>query len=345
MKKYLMITGSYPPDICGVGDYTARFIDAADEKEWKLYYSSNWRLVSLKKKIREINSFECENIFMQYPTQGYGWSLLPQMLCLYYSLFTNKTFIVVLHELSQRSFKAKIASVLLLLANRVIFTNDFEKKYAIHYLPFFKHKYFTIRILPNIAPANFDNTHSWVERQYDVVYFGHLRPLKGLEDFFDAINTIQKRGIKTLKVAIIGQVLPEYQTYVSDLKSKYSSLQLDYYLSVSVEKVSALLNKAKIAFLPFPDGVSERRGSFLAAIYNGALVLTYRGPFVTESLNKICYFTTPHKAYSDIVSLLDTITDSTYKEKRNAIKDYIHNDLPNSWAEIVNLYKYVCKTI
>ena len=30
MKKKLMITGSFPPDICGVGDYTSCFMSSHD---------------------------------------------------------------------------------------------------------------------------------------------------------------------------------------------------------------------------------------------------------------------------------------------------------------------------
>ena len=40
---FLMITGSYPPDICGVGDYTKCFMDNANDS-WELYYSGTYQL-------------------------------------------------------------------------------------------------------------------------------------------------------------------------------------------------------------------------------------------------------------------------------------------------------------
>ena len=78
MKKKLMITGSFPPDICGVGDYTSCFMSSHDTgiENWSLYYSKEWSLKLLKKKISVLNSYNTESIFLQYPTQGYGWSLL-----------------------------------------------------------------------------------------------------------------------------------------------------------------------------------------------------------------------------------------------------------------------------
>lgn len=90
-------------------------------------------------------------------------------------------------------------------------------------------------------------------------------------------------------MAIVGQVLSEFESYFTDLKGKYKEVIIDYYLNETSDLVSCLLNNAKIVFLPFPDGISERRGSFLAAITNGALVVTYRGRFVTSSLECICF--------------------------------------------------------
>ena len=335
--KSLIITGSFPPDICGVGDYTACLINVANKEHWEVYYSSKWSLFDFKRKIKDINSYKCDVIFLQYPTQGYGWSLLPQLLCIYYSWFTKKKFVVVLHEFSQRTLKAKIASIPLLLANKVIFTNDFEREYSLRWFPFRKKAYHVIRILSNIKSAV--KLKEWEDRHYDLVYFGHIRPFKGLEDFYKVLDVIQKK--RKIKTAIIGQVLPEYTGYIEALKKEYSDLSIDYLLNNSAEEVSNLLNNAKIAFLPFPDGVSERRGSFLAAITNGTLVVTYRGPFVTSHLNNMCFFTNLKDAKQDILSLFDTYPNFGYYEKREVMDQYLSHELPNSWTEVLNLYTRV----
>ena len=338
MNKFLVITGSYPPDICGVGDYTSCLINAANKTTWHLYYSSKWGISTFQKKIKEINSFHCNKIILQYPTQGYGWSLLPQLLCLYYSWFTNKTFIVVLHEFSQRTIKAKLATYPLLFANKVIFTNDFEKKYAECRLPFCKKRYGTIRILSNIKPVKI--LKNWEERKYDIVYFGHIRPLKGLEDFLRTITTI--RESKFIKVAVIGQILPDFEDYLYDLKQQYSNVLIDYFLNNSAEHVASLLNDSKVVFLPFPDGISERRGSFLAAIANGALVMTYKGKFLTPHLKRICFFTSLQDAAEDLIKLLEEMTLPDYQSQREKSEEYFSKELPQSWNEITCLYEQIC---
>ena len=58
-----MITGSFPPDICGVGDYTSCFMSSHDTgiENWSLYYSKEWSLKLLKKKISVLNSYNTES--------------------------------------------------------------------------------------------------------------------------------------------------------------------------------------------------------------------------------------------------------------------------------------------
>lgn len=337
MKTKLMITGSFPPDICGVGDYVSCFISTQSAKDWALYVSDDWSLKLLLKKIREINAFHIDSIFLQYPTQGYGWSLLPQILCIYYVLFTRKKFVVVLHEFSQRSLKAKMATFFLFFANKIVFTNDFEKEYAKTFFPFIHKRFLVIKILSNIKSASI--LSNWSERSYDLIYFGHIRPNKGLEDVLETTELIQKK--RRLKVAVVGQVLSDFQLYFDDLQRKYSLNKIDYYLNKDSDVVSSLLNNSKLVFLPFPDGISERRGSFLAAIANGALVVTYSGRFTTSSLKRICYLTSLKSAATDIDQLLCTINNDIYKERLMLQEKYLLEELPQSWDDIVQLYNNI----
>lgn len=78
------------------------------------------------------------------------------------------------------------------------------------------------------------------------MYFGHIRPSKGLEDVFQVVLDLQRA--KTVKVAIVGQVLSEFESYFTDLKGKYKEVIIDYYLNETSDLVSCLLNNAKIVF-------------------------------------------------------------------------------------------------
>lgn len=336
-----MITGSFPPDICGVGDYTSCIMEAANKTKWDLFYSDDWRLLGFFRKISLIDKYDAETIVMQYPTQGYKWSMLPQLICLYYSLLTHKKTAVVLHEFSQRTWKAKLATCFFRFADKIIFTNEYEQEYAHKYWNFPSKKSTVIKILSNIKAAT--NVKTWNERTIDLAYFGHLRPYKGLEDFFAVASKIHK-SMDSIKIAVIGQILPEFETYFNSLLERHNLLDVDLQQNKTVDEVADLLNATKIVFLPFPDGMSERRGSFLAAISNGSLVVSYGGKFVTNDLRKIFVQTDCHNAPECIAQILQASNNKSYAEWQFKNRNYLQNNIPVSWQEIVILYEEFLKS-
>lgn len=323
----LIITGSYPPHICGVGDYTDRLMTTECAKTWQLYHSSDWSLSSLVKHIRAINKTQERTLNIQYPTQGYGWSLVPHLLSIYYSWFTRKRFSVTVHEQSQLSLKARWAQkIILLTANRIIFTNDFERTYAINKLPFVKKRSTVIKIFSNIAVANRIKAIS--ERTIDVVNFGHIRPRKGLEQFIEVIENTAS----PYKALIVGQVPEGYENYFNQIASRAQSANIDIRLNLSDVDVSELLNTTKVAYLPFPDGASERRGSLLASFSNGAVVATTIGKFTTIELQRA------------IVNIQDVPLDSLLKDtellssKQSEALTFLNEQMPHNWNDIAQKY-------
>ena len=96
-----MVTGSFPDDPCGVGDYTARLsqelarqgmhvcILTTDLPEIKsLDHHSitvckvvkSWRLYNTFRFVRSLKAMKPDLIHIQYPTRGYRWFLLPNLL-------------------------------------------------------------------------------------------------------------------------------------------------------------------------------------------------------------------------------------------------------------------------
>lgn len=102
--KVLIITGSYPPDKCGVGDYTSRLANALssrhkveigiltgtgsagaiEDTQVKVFRTiTKWKNRNLSEVRRAISEFHPDVVHIQYPTQGYGGrppKLLPVLL-------------------------------------------------------------------------------------------------------------------------------------------------------------------------------------------------------------------------------------------------------------------------
>jgi len=261
----LIITGSLPPDICGVGDYTRVLADGLKNRlaSVNVFYKDKWPCRMLIKYAAEIRKCNAEIINIQYPTRGYGKSVAPHLLGL---LTGSAKKVVTLHEFSRASMKGKAAMYLFfLVADWIIFTTEYERTRACRIAPWIRAKSSTVHIASNIPMRDTSI------RDTDIVYFGHICRSKGLEEFASIIDHL---GRDNLKIQVIGQIMPGEEAYVAGMLERFESLGAEIILGRSASEVSCLLSQARIAVLPFPDGMSLRRGSALAAMGNGALLLT-----------------------------------------------------------------------
>jgi glycosyltransferase involved in cell wall biosynthesis len=299
LKKILFLTGSYPPDVCGVGDYSERLLNALNKESnlFELFHKTNWSVGNLFSYLKEIKSKKADLIHIQYPTEGYGYSFLPLLLMVF---LPQKKMIVTIHELSNRTFKARVFTLLLLFfSDKIIVTNDIEYGYLKKFPILNRKKIFIINIGSNIPKAN-NSGKKFSERKIDLAYFGHIRPIKGLESFIALAN----KFCDTKRCTIIGQNLSKYQPYLEELQTK--SDNISYVLNGSVLQTADNLSECKIVYLPFPDGVSLRRGSLMAAALNGCVIVTtYSDDKMTNDFfEKYCYLVNNEDEATKIIEQL-----------------------------------------
>jgi glycosyltransferase involved in cell wall biosynthesis len=328
MKNILIITGSYPPDFCGVGDATQKTVNTETGKTWEVYYRRNWNIFSVFKHIKDISSSKIKYILLQYPTKSYGWSLVPHLLCIYFSWFTNKRFGVIIHEQSHLSLRAYLALLLILVsANRIIFTTQFERNYAIKRIPFMVNRSTVVKIVSNISPSK--NIRPILDRSIDIAYFGFISPKKGIERFIKDTARLSNE----YEVSIVGQVQSVFTEYYENLLKLCKNTNIHIRTNLSEADVADFLNNTKVAYLPFPDGVSERRGSLLAAMANGAGIVTTIGGYTTPELME---------AVIDVskVSLENILLNKELLvSMQNAAQLYMHTQIPQSWDEVTCSYQ------
>jgi glycosyltransferase involved in cell wall biosynthesis len=323
-----------------VGEYTRRVMETTTASNWTLYHRRDWRLRALPTIVREIDALGPREIFLQYPTHGYGWSLVPHLLCVYYSRFTRTRFTAVMHEYSQLSDKARWAARLILWsANRLIFTSEFERAAAAKASRSVAHRSRTIKIASNIAasPAAGADTAS---RPLDLVYFGHIRPLKGLESFFEVVRQIRSTA-GPMRIALIGQSPAGFERYARTVLSTCEDLGIETMLDLPADAVAQRLAQARIALLPFPDGVSERRGTALAAMANGALVLTAAGSHTPDELRRAVVVLPAAAAPAETarrVSELQAMPEPEWQIRRARAFEYLSRHIPTSWDDVARGY-------
>jgi len=114
-------------------------------------------------------------------------------------------------------------------------------------------------------------------------YLGFLNESKGGETLFRCLAELRRRGVQAKLLMIGGQVGdsdPTNLAYARRIRALGAELGLQHLVLwtdyVPAEQVSASLLAADICVLPYRDGVSYRRGSFMAALAHGLPIVSTR---------------------------------------------------------------------
>lgn len=343
-----MISGSLPPEACGVGDYTRRLVSALSKHAVSVCVFTTiapdrcldpeldirptvrrWNFLGLPDLLREIVATNPDIVHLQYPTSAYGAGLLPQLLVL-----TRRPFVVTIHEASTTNILYRLALYpFLVLADRVIATTTFEADYLVRMYPPVRRRLSVIQIGSNIPSAPTRRRERKV-----VVYFGLIAPHKCLEDFLRLARSAQESS-EDWEFRIIGKVPHKRQSYADGLRMASRDLRLTWHLGLSEGQVADQLAGASAAYLPFPDGASSRRGSLAAALVNGLPTITTHGAATPRELvarENILYADSPEVALSRIREVFSNISLS-----RNLSSGAIEYGRNLSWERIAEQHEAV----
>jgi len=112
-------------------------------------------------------------------------------------------------------------------------------------------------------------------------YFGFLNASKGGEELIAALDSLCRSGRRASLLMIggaVGASDPTNQTYLELVKRSIRERGLEQRVIwtgyMSPEEVSASFLSADVCVLPYRDGASFRRGSFMAALAHGMPIVT-----------------------------------------------------------------------
>ncbi|EHE3369660.1 TPA: glycosyltransferase family 1 protein, partial [Salmonella enterica subsp. enterica serovar Oslo] len=162
------------------------------------------------------------------------------------------------------------------------------------------------------------------EKKFDLVHFGIISKGKGIEEFIWIIKELNKKNIK-FRSALIGYVPGADNSYANLIIEQCTEQKCELLLNKSAAEISNLLAETDMAILPYPDGISERRGTALAAMINRVLVFSLRGQFSSEFENIAVLGNDKNDLLSKVLYYINNtdsfakINDSAYEysEKRN----------------------------
>jgi glycosyltransferase involved in cell wall biosynthesis len=276
--KIVLLIASSKGEMCGVADYTERLAGALADigADVHLELIDRWSFSDIF-ALRRRHAADRQAVFhMQYPSLHLGKSVAPGFLP-----FMLPNSFVTLHEFRLFNIVRKLIFVFpALFSKRIIFSNDAEKVLFQSYFPFSKARLSVLPIGNNIARVSPAPTGRGAER---VVYFGQISRNKGIEFFLDTVSELRTAGVP-IEAELIGALVETDAAFVEMVRSSVSRLGIRLQLNLPPAEVSAALNEATLALLPFPDGVSNKRGSALACLDHGLTVLTTHTALTPEWL-------------------------------------------------------------
>jgi glycosyltransferase involved in cell wall biosynthesis len=263
-----MVSGSWPPQACGVGDYTERLCRELEGGGISVTRFADERLSQFYSQgaVRRATEADCDVVHIQYPTAGYGRSFTPSALP---ATVRNKPVVVTLHEYSVfRWYRRGWFSPYARHCAARIFTTDEERQLFERRFPDRSGENHTIEIASNIPAAPL------AEKSPDrVSYFGLIAPNKGIEAFIELCEAAHAAGAGLI-FDMIGAVPERHRRYADEILQRAAVCNVHLSINLSDDAVAQRLATATYAYLPFPDGASGKRGTLAAAIVNKLIVIT-----------------------------------------------------------------------
>lgn len=215
-------------------------------------------------------------VHVQYPMARYRASLMPHRVANLAGLRT----LVTLHEFSRSHPLRRLAGLAFSRADGLIFTNVFEHAAFVRCYPWSRGRSQVIAIGSNIPWLPDGPSRNLNE----ICYFGLIRPDKGLEDFLE-LARLAAVAAPELRFRVLGAIPSGQGEYCERMRGKSAGLaHLGWETGRSDAEVARRLAATGFVYLPYPDGASERRSTLLAALGNGATVITSPGDEVPPGL-------------------------------------------------------------
>ena len=295
--RVLIVTGSFPPMKCGVGDYTyslAKALAADPGMDVAVLTSlsggkvpgidvfpivRDWSLFELPRVVETIKKWAPDIIHVQHPTQGYGKGYLPWLVPMI-GFTMGKKVAQTWHELYRRHrlarklfLQAFVPGILVVVRPNYRESLPFLLRWAV-----WGKKFAFIRNASAIPKAELsDFARDELRNQYLkgqkrlIVFFGFVHPVKGVELLFEIADPC-------IDHIVIAGELSMAEGYSREIRTRAFSMPWDGKVTItgflSPDNSASLLAVADAVILPFRLGGGEWNTSIHGAVLQGTFVVT-----------------------------------------------------------------------
>jgi len=288
-----------------VGDYTARLGGALAEAGAEVHVLTSvraqtveglhlhplvedWTATSAVRKLfaAALDEIRPDVVQVQYPgSYGPANRSLAGNLLPWWAWERGCRVCTTLHEWGERKFQWKIRAAVMAAGSHGLVAVTSHDARLVRSLPWVGRR--PVRHVPIGANLEFERDSTGVSDLPVLAYFGFLHPLKGVTELLRTAALLKSRGTR-FRLDLHGFFQPETDRHHGAIRDQVRTAGLEDVVRfpgpvpADAAGAAAALREAWLGVLPFREGLSERRGSFLALGRSGLPVLTSPGPWNPE---------------------------------------------------------------
>lgn len=302
----VIISPEFPPDVSGVGDYAwhlARSLVEAGHKVSVLTSHRNgvtqisspainvhpliesWDYASQSILMDKIVELQPDIIHINYHTCSFQRDPMINFLPLVIKLSkVNAKVVSTYHELAA-PYKRFALLPQMMFSQVNVFTNDrdfdrlgpFKKRNKFSYVPLASN--INMEPLSESEKITCRKEIKVEASQVVILRFGFINSLI-VQSMIELLHVFKDTNFSNheAKLVFVGDCEPEsLSTLQTEVKKMNLGESVSFLGHKNAKEVSAYLQIADLALAPYPDGVSERRGAFLALVRHAVPTLTTKG--------------------------------------------------------------------
>lgn len=364
--RVVLVTAAPPGLFCGVGDYTGLLggalaelghdvtivrgagpaprgnVSAIPESPRVRAVIEEWSLAALPRLRGAVLEPKPDVVHVQFPGRGFGRSFGPNALLWTLRGWRRPRSVMTVHEYAIATLKGRMRILLgALAADALVFPDEVV---AAQMAPALSRARFSApnRVIPpapSIRPARATLDRNAVRARWNIPsdalaigWFGLLTRDKGADVLGEAVRIASERAPVALVVVGDTGDRPESTDLASELTSV--SPKAIFTGPLAGDDVGALLASVDVVALPFADGVSGRRTSYLGARAQGAYVVATSATQRGYQADSNTFFIAP----GDAVALADAILLAPNRPRRPM-------DLEWTWTSVAKAHDVLYRSL
>ncbi|MCD4812996.1 glycosyltransferase family 4 protein [bacterium] len=370
--KICMVSGSYPPMHCGVGDQThhlskqlaakgehvlvltTRTDRKTDDNHGVTVHAvvSQWSLSALWNLFQAICSLKPDICHLQYPSLGFDRGLTPNFL---FALIRWRApqikCVVTLHEYATYTLAGRIRLIpALLAAHRIICTNSLDLENVLETAAAYAQKIQVIPLGSNVGGLKEKKNRTnkkmiALDRKYPwILHFGTVMPNKGWEFLLPALKRLKEQNFP-VGVLVAGELAPEKYSYHHKIHSLIREYGLTEWVRftgyLAAEDLPEVFAQCAVAVQPYTEGAKLNRSSLVTLLAHHRAVITVDPRIQMENLKHGRHYwgVLPHDPAALATGIRHVLSHPELVEKLQTctreVADYF------SWESIVKKYRAV----